>query len=413
MEKKSDRILSSLKEIQLDYAQLGENKNYDELLSKIFQLSNDLLREKKNLQSNSNPESETRESMSRASEARKSESRDLQFSEPDPWKTESSKTDISEHEEHQTEIHDINNQIKETFKIIEQRTIKKIPSAYIPTGFDLFDRRIGGWEPGELNVIGSRPSFGKTSLGLSLMRNVAVIHDIPCAYFTFETGVQHLTERIIAAEAEIDITKLKNGKLTDKEWEKLENKLGNILDKKIYLISDPLLNPDNLHLTIERLVTEKGVKLVVLDYLQLIIPYRIRRNREQEVSTIIRKIKATAKELNIVVLLLSQLNRSVELRGGYKRPMLSDLRESGAIEDDADKVIFIHRPEFYGIMEDEQGNSLKGIAELIIAKNRTGVTDEFPLRFNSNYGKFTQLDIILEALGDIHPGDILDGDIPF
>ena len=246
MEKKSDRILSSLKEIQLEYAQLGENKNYDGLLSKIFQLSNDLLQEKKNLQSNSNPESETRESETR------------------------------EPEEHQTEIHDINNQIKETFKIIEQRSIKKIPSAYIPTGFDLLDRRIGGWEPGELIVIGSRPSVGKTSLGLSLMRNVAVIHDIPCAYFTFETGVQHLSERIIAAEAEIDITKLKNGKLTDNEWGKLENKLGNILDKKIYLISDPLLNPDNLHLTIERLVTEKGVKLVVLDYLQLIIPYRIR-----------------------------------------------------------------------------------------------------------------------------------------
>lgn len=378
MEKKSDRILSSLKEIQLDYAQLGENKNYDELLSKIFQLSNDLLQEKKNLQSNSKPESESMEP-----------------------------------EEHQTEIHDINNQIKETFKIIEQRTTKRIPSAYIPTGFELLDRRIGGWEPGELIVIGSRPSVGKTSLGLSLMRNVAVVHDIPCAYFTFETGVQHLTERIIAAEAEIDITKLKTGKLTDKEWTKLDDNLRKILDKKIYLISDPLLNPDNLHSTIERLVTEKGVRLVVLDYLQLIIPYRLRRNREQEVSTIIRKIKATAKELNIVVLLLSQLNRSVELRGGYKRPMLSDLRESGAIEDDADKVIFLHRPEFYGIMEDECGNSLKGIAELIIAKNRTGVTDEFPLRFDSNFGKFTQLDIILEALGDIHPGDILDGEAPF
>jgi replicative DNA helicase len=388
MEKKSDRILSSLKEIQLDYAQLGEKKNYDELLSKIFQLSNDLLQEKKNLQSDSNSESETRDSASRT------------------WES-------MESEQHQAEIHDINNQIKETFRIIEQRTTKRIPSAYIPTGFEMLDRRIGGWEPGELIVIGSRPSVGKTSLGLSLMRNVAVIHDIPCAYFTFETGVQHLTERIIAAEAEINITQLKNGGLTDTEWEKLERNLRNILDKKIFLISDPMLNPDNLHLTIERLVTEKGVRLVVLDYLQLIIPYRIRRNREQEVSTIIRKIKATAKELNIAVLLLSQLNRSVELRGGYKRPMLSDLRESGAIEDDADKVIFIHRPEFYGIMEDEYGNSLKGIAELIIAKNRTGVTDELSLRFNSSHGKFTQLDINLEALGDIHPGDILDEPAPF
>jgi replicative DNA helicase len=377
-----------MKEIQQDYSQLGENKNYDELLVKIFQLSNDLLKEKKNLQNNSNPDTETLESRS---------------AEPEP----------KEQEQHQTEIHDINTQIKETFKIIEQRTTKKIPSAYIPTGFELLDRRIGGWEPGELIVIGSRPSMGKTCLGLSLMRNVAVVHDIACAYFTFETGAQHLTERIIASEAEIDITKLKTGKLTEEECEKLEVNLRKILDAKISLISDPLLSPDNLHSTIERLVREKGVKLVILDYLQLIIPYRMRRNREQEISTIIRKIKATAKELNIVVLLLSQLNRSVELRGGYKRPMLSDLRESGAIEDDADKVIFIHRPEFYGIMEDEQGNSLKGIAELIIAKNRTGVTDELPLRFNSNYGKFTQLDIILEALGDIHPEDILDGGAPF
>ncbi len=377
-----------MKEIQQDYSQLGERNNYDELLSKIFQLSNDLLQEKQNLQNKSNPDTETLESRSAEPESR-------------------------EQEQHQTEIHDINSQIKETFKIIEQRTIKKIPSAYIPTGFELLDRRIGGWEPGELIVIGSRPSMGKTCLGLSLMRNVAVVHDIACAYFTFETGVQHLTERIIASEAEIDITKLKTGKLTEKEWEKLEVNMRKLLDAKIFLISDPLLSPDNLHSTIERLVREKGVKLVVIDYLQLIIPYRMRRNREQEISTIIRKIKATAKELNIVVLLLSQLNRSVELRSGYKRPMLSDLRESGAIEDDADKVIFLHRPEYYGIMEDEQGNSLQGMAELIIAKNRTGAIDDFPLRFNSNYGKFTQLDIILEALGDIHPEDILDGGAPF
>ena len=386
MEKKSNRILTSMKEIHQDYSQLGENKNYDELLSKIFQLSNDLLQEKKNLHGDSKPESGS---------------------------TESSKLQSSDPEMHQTEIHDINTQIKETFKIIEQRTTKKIPSAYIPTGFELLDRRIGGWEPGELIVIGSRPSMGKTCLGLSLMRNLAVAHDIACAYFTFETGVQHLTERIIASEAEIDITKLKTGKLTEKEWEKLEVNMRKLLDAKIFLISDPLLSPDNLHSTIERLVREKGVKLVVIDYLQLIIPYRMRRNREQEISTIIRKIKATAKELNIVVLLLSQLNRSVELRSGYKRPMLSDLRESGAIEDDADKVIFLHRPEYYGIYEDENGNSLLGIAELIIAKNRTGAIDDFPLRFNSNFGKFTQLDIILEALGDIHPEDILDGGAPF
>ena len=193
MKKKSNRILNSMKEIQQDYSQLGERNNYDELLSKIFQLSNDLLQEKQNLQNKSNPDTETLESRSAEPESR-------------------------EQEQHQTEIHDINSQIKETFKIIEQRTIKKIPSAYIPTGFELLDRRIGGWEPGELIVIGSRPSMGKTCLALSLMRNVAVVHDIECAYFTFETGVQHLTERIIAAEAEIDITKLKTGKLTEKEW---------------------------------------------------------------------------------------------------------------------------------------------------------------------------------------------------
>lgn len=388
MEKKSDRILTAMKEIQQDYSQMGENKNYDELLSKIFQLSNDLLQEKKNNQGHSRLKSEL-------------------------GVFESRETESSNPEDHQTEIHDINSQIKETFNILEQRTTKKIPSAYIPTGFELLDRRIGGWEPGELIVIGSRPSMGKTCLALSLMRNVAVVHDIACAYFTFETGVQHLTERIIASEAEIDITKLKTGRLTEKEWEKLDDKLRAILDKKIFLITDPLLYPDHLHSTIERLAAEKDVKLVVLDYLQLMMPFRMRRNREQEVSTLLRKIKSIAKELNIVVLLLSQLNRSVELRGGNKRPMLSDLRESGAIEDDADKVIFLHRPEYYGILEDEYGNSMKDIAELIIAKNRTGAIDEFPMRFNSEYGKFTQLDIILEALGDIHPDDVLDGEAPF
>jgi replicative DNA helicase len=380
MEKKSDRIVTTLQQIQQGYSQSGEHRNYDELLAKIIQLSNELLEEKKTLQN-----------------------------EPDQ-SAKSIELTAEPSEENQTEVHDINSQIRETLSIIEQRTIRKIPSAYIPTGFDLLDRQIGGWEPGELIVIGSRPSMGKTCLGLSLMRNMAVVHDIPCAYFTFESGVQHLTERIIAAEAEIDITKLKNGKLTEQEWEKLELGLRKILEAKIFLISEPLLYPDHLHSTIRTLVNEKKVRVIMIDYLQLMMPYRMRRNREQEVSTMLRKIKSIAKELNIAVLLLSQLNRSVELRSGYKRPMLSDLRESGAIEDDADKVIFLHRPEYYGIYEDEYGNSLQGLAELIIAKNRTGITGELMLRFNKNHGKFTQLDINLEALGDIRPEDVLDGE---
>lgn len=385
--------MTVLQEIQQGYAHLAEAPNYDDLLSKIFRLSHELLEEKRGAQKDFHPGKGSGHLQS--------------------MDTVAGTTDTWEPGEYPSEIHDISSQIRESIHIIEQRSIKKIPSAYIPTGFDLLDRRIGGWEPGELIVIGSRPSMGKTCLGLSLMRNVAVSHDIPCAYFTFETGVQHLTERIIAAESEIEMAKLKSGKLTEQEWTKLEKGLRTILEKPIFMVSDPLMYPDRLHATLHRLVSEKKVRLVVLDYLQLIIPYRIRRNREQEVSTLLRKIKSIAKELNIVVLLLSQLNRSVELRAGSKRPMLSDLRESGAIEDDADKVIFLHRPEYYGIVEDENGNSLLGIAQLIIAKNRTGTTEELMLRFNSKYGKFTQLDIILEALGDIRPEDVLDGGPPF
>jgi replicative DNA helicase len=393
MEKMSDRIMTALKEIQQDYAHLAEQRNYDDLLSKIFRLSNEILEEKRDAQKDFHP--------GRGS------------GQLQPVDTVIKKTDTWDPGENPSEIHDIGTQIRESIHLIEQRTVKKIPSAYIPTGFDLLDRRIGGWEPGELIVIGSRPSMGKTCLGLSLMRNVAVLHDIPCAYFTFETGVQHLTERIMAAESEIEMAKLKKGKLSEQEWTRLDKGLRIILEKPISLVSDPLMYPDRLHSTLHRLASEKKVRLVVLDYLQLILPHRIRRNREQEVSTLLRSIKSIAKELNIVVLLLSQLNRSVELRAGNKRPMLSDLRESGAIEDDADKVIFLHRPEYYGIIEDENGNSLQGMAELIIAKNRTGTTDELVLRFNSKYGKFSQLDIILEALGDIRPEDVLDGDSPF
>ncbi len=242
--------------------------------------------------------------------------------------------------------------------------------------------------------------MGKTAFVLSMARNMAVDHKHGVAVFSLEMASVQLVNRLIVAESELPSEKIKNGKLEQFEWVQLEEKIKGLVDAPIYIDDTPAISIFELRAKCRRLKMQYGIDCVIIDYLQLMTAGSdMRGNREQEISTISRSLKAIAKELEITVIALSQLNRSVETRGGNKRPQLSDLRESGAIEQDADMVLFIHRPEYYGFDVDEEGNSLAGIAEIIIAKHRSGATGDVQLKFQKELTKFVDLD------GDIMPLD--------
>jgi replicative DNA helicase len=251
-----------------------------------------------------------------------------------------------------------------------------------------------GWQPSDLVIIAARPSMGKTAFVLSMTRNMAVNHNQPIALFSLEMSSVQLVNRLIASETELGSEKIRNGKLSEEEWQQLHSKIKALIKAPIYVDDTPALSIFELRAKCRRLQQRYGIKVLIIDYLQLMTAGAdMRGNREQEVSMISRQLKIIAKELNIPVIALSQLNRGVEQRtGDAKKPMLSDLRESGAIEQDADMVLFIHRPERYGIMEDSMGNSLKGIADIIIAKHRNGAVGEIQLRFRNELAQFCDLE---------------------
>ncbi len=264
----------------------------------------------------------------------------------------------------------------------------------VPSGFVSLDRITSGWQLSDLIIIAARPSMGKTAFILSMARNMAVNHNVPVGIFSLEMSVLQLVNRLIAAETELSSEKLRSGKLADYEWEQLDIKTKNLNDAPIFVDDTPAIGIFELRAKCRRLKTQYGLKMVIIDYLQLMSGTpETRGNREQEVSTISRGLKAIAKELDVPIIALSQLNRSVEIRSGNKRPQLSDLRESGAIEQDADIVCFIHRPEKYGFTEDEEGNSTKGIAEIIIAKHRNGAVTDVKLKFRNELAKFEEFEV--------------------
>jgi replicative DNA helicase len=237
--------------------------------------------------------------------------------------------------------------------------------------------------------------MGKTAFVLSMAKNMAVHHNTPVALFSLEMSNVQLVNRLIVNVTEITADKIKSGRLADYEWEQLDFKLADLYDAPVYIDDTPSLSVFELRTKARRLVREHGIKCVIIDYLQLMNASGMNfGSREQEVSMISRSLKGLAKELNIPIIALSQLNRGVENRQGAegKRPQLADLRESGAIEQDADMVCFIHRPEYYKITEDEKGNSLIGLAEIIIAKHRNGATGDIRLRFKSEFAKFMNID---------------------
>ena len=289
----------------------------------------------------------------------------------------------------------INVLIDEAIKGIEAAGKRPDGLSGIPSGYTALDEVTSGWQPSDLIIIAARPSMGKTAFVLSMTRNMAVNHHQPVAIFSLEMSSVQLVNRLIASETELGSEKIRNGKLSDDEWQQLHAKIKALIKAPIYVDDTPALSIFELRAKCRRLQQRYGIKVLIIDYLQLMTAGAdMRGNREQEVSMISRQLKIIAKELNIPVIALSQLNRGVEQRtGDAKKPILSDLRESGAIEQDADMVLFIHRPERYGIMEDNEGNDLRGIADIIIAKHRNGAVGEIQLRFRNELAQFCDLEV--------------------
>ncbi len=275
----------------------------------------------------------------------------------------------------------------------------------LQTGYTDLDKMTSGWQPSDLIIIAARPAMGKTAFVLSMAKQMTVNFNIPVAIFTLEMANVQLVKRLLSNVASLEGEKIKSGQLSNEEWDRLNSSLKNVYSAPLYLDETPGLSITELRTKARRLVREHGVKMIMIDYLQLMSAGGLKLgSREQEVSTISRSLKALAKELNIPIIALSQLNRSTETRED-KRPVLSDLRESGAIEQDADIVCFIHRPEYYTrSTEDAQGNDIKGLAELIVAKHRSGAVGDVKLRFVSKYAKFENwqegYDAVKNALGE-------------
>jgi replicative DNA helicase len=298
----------------------------------------------------------------------------------------------------------INTLIKEAIKQIEEASQRKDNLSGVPSGFTKIDRMTSGWQRSDLVIIAARPSMGKTAFVLSMARNMAVEHKRPIAIFSLEMSSIQLVNRLIVSETELPSDRIRNGNLEQFEWEQLEYKIKKLVEAPIYIDDTPGISIFELRAKARRLKAKYGIDLIIIDYLQLMTGNKeTQGNREQEVSQISRSLKGVAKELDVPVIALSQLNRSVEMRSGTKRPQLSDLRESGAIEQDADLVLFIHRPEKYGLTEDEEGNSMIGIAEIIIAKHRNGALGDIQLRFRDELAKFQELE-------DDYVGNLPDDD---
>jgi len=264
----------------------------------------------------------------------------------------------------------------------------------VPSGFTKLDRVTSGWQKSDLVIIAARPGMGKTAFALSMARNIAISHDKAIGFFSLEMSSEQLVSRLIASEAELSASKLRRGDLKDYEMVQLHEKIKQLSDAQIYIDDTPALTVFELRAKARRLVKNHNVEIIIIDYLQLMSAGGNAGNREQEISTISRSLKGIAKELKIPVIALSQVNRGVESRTGTgsKRPMLSDLRESGAIEQDADIVTFIYRPEYYKIYEWDNGDDSRSQAEIIIAKHRNGALENVRLKFTAEFAKFSDID---------------------
>ncbi len=283
--------------------------------------------------------------------------------------------------------------IQDAISQIENAKNKTGGVSGVPTGFVKMDKLTGGWQRSDMIIVAARPGMGKTAYVLSMARNIAVEHKKAVAVFSLEMSSTQLVTRLIASEAGISSEKLRKGELNDQEFAILHQHIARLTNAPIYIDDTPALNIFELRAKARRLKSQHNVELIIIDYLQLMTAGGDNKNgnREQEISSISRSIKSIAKELDVPIIALSQLSRAVETRGGDKRPQLSDLRESGAIEQDADIVCFLYRPEYYKIYEDSYGSTL-GVGEVIVAKHRNGALDTVLLRFIAELAKFADLE---------------------
>lgn len=280
--------------------------------------------------------------------------------------------------------------IKEAYEMLQKAAARADGMSGIASGFHALDKITSGWQNSDLVILAARPAMGKTAFALSMAKNIAVDQQIPVALFSLEMSNVQLVNRLIINVCEIKGETLKSGQLKPYEWQQLDQKVKQLVGAPLYVDDTPSLSVFELRTKARRLVREHNVKVIMIDYLQLMNASGMNfGSRQEEVSTISRSLKGLAKELNIPILALSQLNRGVENRiDSDKRPQLSDLRESGAIEQDADMVLFIHRPEYYKIYQDESGHDLRGKAEIIIAKHRNGAVGNILLTFRGEYARF-------------------------
>ena len=281
--------------------------------------------------------------------------------------------------------------LSQAIKILQQAAGNTNGLTGRTTGYTDLDDKTSGWQKSDLVIIAGRPAMGKTAFALSLAKNIAVDAGIPVAFFSLEMSNVQLVNRLISNVSEVSGKKILNGQLDDEEWKRLDRNIRRLENAPMYIDDTPGMSIFEMRTKARRLVREKGVQIIMIDYLQLMNANGARfGSRQEEVSTISRSLKSLAKELDIPILALSQLNRTVESREGLegKRPQLSDLRESGAIEQDADMVLFVHRPEYYRIYQDEKGNDLHGMAQIIIAKHRKGATGDVLLNFRGEFTRF-------------------------
>ncbi|HEX8015626.1 MAG TPA: replicative DNA helicase [Flavobacterium sp.] len=283
---------------------------------------------------------------------------------------------------------------------------KKEGLSGVETGFTNLDKLTSGWQPSDLIIIAARPAMGKTAFVLSMARNIAIQFGHAVALFSLEMASVQLITRLISSETGLSSEKLRTGKLEPHEWTMLSTKVKDLEKAPLFIDDTPSLSIFDLRAKCRRLASQHGIKIIIVDYLQLMTAGGNNKgggNREQEISTISRNLKALAKELNVPVIALSQLSRAVETRGSSKRPLLSDLRESGAIEQDADIVSFLYRPEYYKIDEwdDDEASPTAGQAEIMIAKHRNGGIENVRLKFIGHLGKFDNLDDFSGSYDDL------------
>jgi replicative DNA helicase len=301
--------------------------------------------------------------------------------------------------------------VKEALELIEAIHSKSLSQVSVPSGYYALDDLLGGFQKSDLIILAARPSMGKTALALSVARNAAIEHNVPIAIFSLEMSTIQLATRLISAEARINAHSVRTGKFKAEDGARISRTVHKLSKAPIYIDDTPGLSILEMRAKCRRLKTEKNIGLVIADYLQLMSAGGKMESREREISQISRSLKALAKELNVPVIALSQLNRAVESTTD-KRPMLAHLRESGSIEQDADVVIFLYRPEMYGITQLSDGTSTEGLAEVIIGKQRNGPTGETKLQFIKDYARFENMDIMHDEIPQLEEAPMRDEDLP-